>query len=87
MILVAGFAFYTVVTDEPLLLSGFLRGEARLRRRAAVVEVETGAGRVILLGFRVQNRGWTEGTFRLLFNALERAAWKPDDDGAAEVTP
>ena len=51
-----------------------------------MVEVEKGAGRVVLLGFRVQNRAWTEGTFRLLFNALERAAWTPDRDGAAEVT-
>ncbi len=69
--------------DAPLLLSGFLRGEKHLRRRAAVVEVERGEGRVDLLGFRVQNRAWTVATFRLLFNALERAAWEGDE---AEVT-
>ena len=64
--------------DQDPLLSGFLRGEKRLRRRASVVEVRMGKGRVDLLGFRVQNRGWTHGTFRLLFNALERAAWKEE---------
>jgi hypothetical protein len=64
--------------DAPLLLSGFLRGEDRLRRRAAIVEVDKGKGRVDLFGFRVQNRAWTTGTFRLLFNALERSAWEQD---------
>jgi hypothetical protein len=67
--------------DGPLLLSGFLRGEEHLQRRAAVVEVQKGKGRVVLLGFRVQNRAWTAGTFRLLFNAIERGAWEPAEEG------
>jgi len=34
------------------------------------VEAKAGAGRVVLLGFRVQHRGQSLATFRLLFNAL-----------------
>ena len=38
--------------------------------RAAVVPARVGAGRVVLLGFRVQHRGQSLATFRLLFNAI-----------------
>ena len=34
------------------------------------MEVSSGKGRVILHTFRVQHRGQTEGTFRLLFNSI-----------------
>ena len=36
----------------------------------AVVEARLGEGRVILHAFRVQHRGQTQGTFKLLFNSL-----------------
>jgi hypothetical protein len=53
-----------------LLLSGYLSGEALIAGRAAIVEVRQGAGRVVLLGFRVQHRAQSHATFRLLFNAI-----------------
>lgn len=54
----------------PLLRSGWIVGEAKLYGTAAVVEVATGRGRVIMHTFRVQHRAQTWGTFRLLFNSL-----------------
>ena len=53
-----------------LLMSGFLQGEQYLQNKAAAVEVPVGQGRVVLLGFAVQNRAQPHGTFKLLFNAL-----------------
>ena len=38
--------------------------------RAAVVEVAIEDGRIVLLGFRVQHRAQSHGTFKLLFNSL-----------------
>ncbi len=63
--------------DEPLLESGWIRGEELLRRRAAAVDLSLGKGRVILLGLRVQHRSQTHGTFKLLFNAIHYGASSP----------
>jgi len=52
------------------LLSGWILGEEKLFNRAALIEVETGKGRIILIGFRCQNRAQPHGTFKLLFNSL-----------------
>jgi hypothetical protein len=54
----------------PLLRSGWIVGEEKLRGRAAVVESVIGKGRVVMHTFRVQNRAQTWGTFKLLFNSL-----------------
>jgi hypothetical protein len=56
--------------DSRMLLSGWIRGEEKLRRRAAVVEARSGAGRVVLFSFAPFFRGQTEGTFALLYNAV-----------------
>ena len=42
----------------------------------AAVEVSYDSGRIILLGFRVQHRGQSLGTFKLLFNSLFYGAVK-----------
>jgi len=55
---------------ESLLVSGFLMGEKYLQNKASAVEVPLGKGKVILLGFGVQNRAQPHGTFKLLFNSL-----------------
>jgi len=56
--------------DESLLISGYLKGEKYLRNKVAAAEFPIDGGRVILLGFGVQNRAQPYGTFKLLFNAL-----------------
>jgi hypothetical protein len=58
-------------SDTVLLESGWIRGAELIRDKPAIVDVEYGEGRIVLLGFRVQNRGQPHGTFRLLFNAIQ----------------
>jgi hypothetical protein len=55
---------------KDLLVSGLLQGESVIAGRPAVVSASVGAGRVVLFGFRVQHRGQSYATFRLLFNAI-----------------
>jgi hypothetical protein len=57
-------------SSRDVLLSGWIRGEDRLARRAAAVATTYGKGKVVLLGFRPQHRAQTHGTFPFLFNAL-----------------
>lgn len=56
--------------DEPLLVAGWMRGEERLRRRAAVVVVAQGEGRLVLFAFTPHFRAQTVGAFPLLYNAV-----------------
>jgi hypothetical protein len=51
-------------------MSGRLIGDYILHNKPALVEVDCGKGKIILFGFRPQNRAQTHGTFMLLFNSL-----------------
>jgi hypothetical protein len=53
-----------------LLLSGWLEGEHVIAGRAAAVEIDYAAGRIVLLGFSTQHRAQPHATFRLLFNSI-----------------
>ena len=55
---------------DRVLMSGLLVGAELLAGKGAVLDVEYGSGRILMYGFRVQHRGQTHGTFKLLFNAL-----------------
>ncbi|NIM90569.1 MAG: hypothetical protein GTO17_06430 [Candidatus Aminicenantes bacterium] len=63
--------------EEDIVLSGWMVGEKHLKNKAAVIEVPLGQGKVILLGIRVQQRGQTVATFKLLFNSLFYSAASP----------
>jgi hypothetical protein len=55
---------------QDVLLSGWMRGPEAIVRKAAVVALTYGKGKVVLVGFRAQHRAQTPGTFPFLFNAL-----------------
>jgi hypothetical protein len=59
---------------EDIVASGWLRGEALMAGRAAVVSIDMHPGRVVLFGLRPQHRAQTHATFPLLFNALYLSA-------------
>ncbi|HEB35176.1 hypothetical protein LCGC14_0957880 [marine sediment metagenome] len=63
-------------SGENLLMSGYLKGEKFLHKKAAAVDVPLGEGKVILLSLGVQNRATPHGTFKLLFNSLYYGAVK-----------
>ncbi len=56
--------------DDLLLISGWLIGEELIRKKAAILDVPYGKGRIILSGFNVHNRAQSYLNFKLLFNAV-----------------
>ena len=64
---------YEVVASYPgkdVLESGWLIGEEHIAGKPAMISVRHGEGRIVLYGFQVNFRNQTQGTFKLLFNAL-----------------
>lgn len=59
--------------ERDILLSGWIRGQEKLERRAAAVTFTLEKGKLVMFGFRPQYRAQTEGTFKLLFNAIHWA--------------
>ena len=41
-----------------------------------------GKGQVVMFGFGVQHRAQTEGTFKMLFNAIQQAGYEPAGEKA-----
>jgi len=56
--------------EENPLMSGWIYGERVIRQKAAILDIPYGKGKIILLGFPVQFRAQSYGTFRLLFNSI-----------------
>jgi hypothetical protein len=64
---------YKVVVRYPNsnpFMSGRLIGEKVFYNKPALIEVNCRKGKIIIFGFRPQNRAQSHGTFKLFFNAL-----------------
>ena len=55
---------------EGLLQSGWQLGGDRIGGQGALVDMQVGRGRLVLIGFRAQHRAQPHATFKFLFNAL-----------------
>jgi hypothetical protein len=56
--------------DRNPLASGYLVGPAKIQGKAAALSVEYGKGHVVLLGFRPQWRGQSQGAYKFFMNAF-----------------
>jgi hypothetical protein len=56
--------------SRDIVLSGWVNGADKLARKAAAVALTYGKGKIVLFGFKPQNRGQTHATFPMVFNSL-----------------
>ncbi len=56
--------------DKGVLASGWLLGEKYIAKKAALLDVPLGSGRIIMFGMRPQYRGQSYQNFKILFNAI-----------------
>jgi hypothetical protein len=56
--------------ERNLLKSGWLLGEKKLEKKAAMITAKHGKGTIVLISFRTQHRAQTDGTYKLLFNSI-----------------
>jgi len=63
-------------SEENPLMSGWIYGDKAIRQKATIMDIPYGQGKIILLGFPVQYRSQSYGTFKLLFNSIYYAGIK-----------
>ena len=63
-----------VFGERDLLVSGWLEGENELVRKSLLVDYRRDKGRIILIGPDIIHRTHSEGTYKIMFNALLGAA-------------
>lgn len=56
--------------EKDILLSGYIEKEETLANKSAMIWLRKGKGQLVLMAFSPQYRASTQGTFKLLFNAL-----------------
>jgi hypothetical protein len=75
--------------EQSPLMSGYLLHPEKIQGKIAALEVQSGKGRIYLLGFRPQWRGQSHGTYKFLFNAFfeSQGISKPGSALAAPAAP
>jgi len=56
--------------EKEILVSGYCEKEEKLSEKPAMIWLKKGKGELILYAFNPQFRASTQGTYKLLFNAL-----------------
>ncbi|MDA3644450.1 hypothetical protein LZ318_30430 [Saccharopolyspora indica] len=82
-------AAFPAAGDPDWYVSGFAEGAEQLHGRTAVVDEAAGGGRVVLFGFDPNYRAFTNGTAKLLRNAMTgpRPANAPQAAAAVRAEP